>query len=383
VSLGYAGQSIDLTTAAQTSPAVPARHARLLDALARERCAAALLVGPQHAAHLAGYSRVYSGPLALLILADGRSTLLAPRYEVDAATAHARVDGVEGYGGEGFGLDLTANTKLAEAAAELLPAGRIAVASEVPGVAEAALAISGREWLDFAPTIGALRLIKDADECELIAHAYALSLAGQAAVEQAAQPDAREIDLFTAAYARAQTDAGAPIEFGGDLLVGERSALVCGPVAVPGERRAQVGDVVVSDLSVRHRGYWGDTARTFIVGDNSDAERAREFITGVLGAAAAEMRPDVAACEIFARMRAAIIDRYPDGSFPHHGGHGVGVTVFEDPHLIPADETLLRAGMVIAVEPGVYLPGRFGVRMENVYLVTDEGGKDLLSTQSG
>ena len=368
-----------MTTAAQTSQAVPGRFTRLLDALERDGCAAALLVGPLHAAHLAGYSRIYSGPVALVIHADGRSTLVTPRYEVDAAVANARVDGVEGYGDGGFGLDLAAATKLAEACAALLPAGRIAVASEVPGVAEAALAISGREWLDFSPTIGSLRLIKDPDECELIAHAYELALAGQSAVREGAQPDAREIDLYTAAFARAQTEAGAPIEFGADLLVGERSALVCGPVAVPGEHRAKNGDVVVADISVRHRGYWGDTARTFIVGDNSDAERAREFITGLLEAAAAEMRPALAACEVFARMHAAILERYPDGSFPHHGGHGLGVTAFEDPHLIPADQTPLRAGMVIAVEPGVYLPGRFGVRMENVYVVTEEGGKDLLS----
>lgn len=359
---------------------MPGRHARLLAALERERAAAALLVGPGHAAHLAGYSRLYSGPVALLILADGHSTLLTPRYEVDAARAEARVDGVEGYGGEGFGLDLAATAKLSDACAALLPAGRIAVASEVPGVAEAAVGRAGRESIDFTEPMNALRLIKDADECERIAHAYGLSLAAQAAVEAGAVAGAREIDLYTAALARAQTEAGAPIGFGGDLLVGERSALVCGPVAVPGVQRAQEGDVVVADISVGHRGYWGDTARTFIVGDNSEAERARECITGVLQAAARDMRPGVAASEIFATMHGAILDRYPDGSFPHHGGHGLGVTVFEDPHLIPADQTPLRAGMVIAVEPGVYLPGRFGVRMENVYLVTEAGGTDLLSS---
>jgi Xaa-Pro aminopeptidase len=91
------------------------------------------------------------------------------------------------------------------------------------------------------------------------------------------------------------------------------------------------------------------------------------------------MRPGTRAADVFAGMHRAIIGRYPDGSFPHHGGHGVGVTVFEAPHLIPADDTLLRDGMVIAVEPGVYLPGRFGVRVENIYLVTPDGGRDLLS----
>jgi Xaa-Pro aminopeptidase len=366
-------------TAPRPSDGVPGRINRLLEAIDGERCAAALLIGPGHAAHLAAYSRLYSGPVALVVLADGTTTMLTPRYEVDAARAHARVGEVVGYGDGGFGLDLAAATRLGEACAELLPPGRIGVASEVPGVAEPALARSGREAVDFAPVTSSLRLIKDPDECRLIARAYELSLLAQAAIEQGAVPGTREIDLYTAAYARAQTEAGAPIEFGGDLLVGERSALVCGPVAVPGGQTATDGDVIVADISVRHDGYWGDTARTFIVGDNDEAAAARAFIGEVLVAAAGAMRPGVPAAEVFADMHRAIIDRYPDGSFPHHGGHGVGVTVFEDPHLIPADHTPLSEGMVIAVEPGVYLPGRFGVRVENIYVVTPDGGRDLLS----
>jgi Xaa-Pro dipeptidase len=363
----------------QPSDATASRTTRLLAALERERCAAALLIGPGHAAHLAGYSRLYSGPVALLVLADGTTTMLTPQYEVDAARDLARADRVLGYGGHGFGLDLAATTRLSEACAELLPPGRIGIASEVPGVVETVVAASGREAVDFESVTASLRLIKDEDEVRLIARAYELSLAGQAAVEQAAVPGSREIDLYTAAYARAQTDAGAPIGFGGDLLVGERTALVCGPVAVPGAREVADGDVVVADISVCHRGYWGDTARTFIVGAEAEAAAAREFIVDVLVTAADAMRPGVRAADVFAGMHSAIIDRYPDGSFPHHGGHGVGVTAFEDPHLIPADGTPLREGMVIAVEPGVYLPGRFGVRVENIYLVTPAGGRDLLS----
>lgn len=368
-----------MTGSAEKSDRAPGRLTRLLGALERERCAAALLVGPGHAAHLAGYSRIYSGPVALLIAADGGTTFLVPQYEVDAARSLARADAVVGYGGHGFGLDLDATARLGEACAELLPPGRVAIASELPDVAEIAIARSEREAVDFAAAIREVRLVKDPDECELIARAYELSLAGQAAVEEAARPGTREIDLYTAAFASAQTQAGAPIGFGGDLLVGERTALVCGPVAVPGSRAVAEGDVVVADISVGHRGYWGDTARTFIVGRRDEARAAREFIEDVLEAGAAAMRPGVRAADVFTDMRAAITGRFPDGSFPHHGGHGVGVTVFEDPHLIPADETPLRDGMVIAMEPGVYLAGRFGVRVENVYLVTPEGGRDLLS----
>jgi Xaa-Pro aminopeptidase len=138
-------------------------------------------------------------------------------------------------------------------------------------------------------------------------------------------------------------------------------------------------EVIVSDLTVRHDGYWGDTARTFITGEHDDAKRAREFIRNVLEQAAAELQPGALASAVYESMRGAIVAGYPDASFPHHGGHGVGVTVFEDPHLIPADRVPLREGMVIAVEPGIYFPRRFGVRIENVYVVTQDGGRDLLS----
>ena len=340
---------------------------------------AALLVGPGHLAHMAGYSRLYSGPCALVVQASGETTMVAPRYELDAARTRARADRFEGYGDGGFGLDLAAPQRLGEVCAELLPSGSIAVASEILGAAEAALAISGREQVDLAAEMNAIRLIKDFDECNRIARAYELSLAAQSAVRDGTVPGVREIDIYTGAYVRAQTEAGAPIQFGGDLLAGDRSGLVCGPVAVPGQRRVQPGDVVVSDMGICHEGYWGDTADTFIAGRHEEAEHACEFMWGVLERAAAAMRPGVPASTIFNRISREILERYPDGSFPHHGGHGLGVTVLEDPHLIPSDQTPLQEGMVMAIEPGVYFPGRFGVRVEHNYLVTPEGGQDLLT----
>jgi Xaa-Pro aminopeptidase len=76
-------------------------------------------------------------------------------------------------------------------------------------------------------------------------------------------------------------------------------------------------------------------------------------------------------------MEQRILDAFPGGEFPHHGGHALGLTSFEDPHVIPSDETGLEDWMVIAVEPGVYFPGRFGARVENVFVVTPQGGVEL------
>ena len=76
-------------------------------------------------------------------------------------------------------------------------------------------------------------------------------------------------------------------------------------------------------------------------------------------------------------ISSALKDPFPGAGFPHHGGHGLGLSSFEGPHIIPADDTVLESGMIMAVEPGAYYPGRWGIRWENEYLVTDKGGVEL------
>jgi Xaa-Pro aminopeptidase len=131
---------------------------------------------------------------------------------------------------------------------------------------------------------------------------------------------------------------------------------------------------VLADIAVRHRGYWGDTTRTTVLAANPEVAGVVEGITSVLAESGRRLRPGVRASEVFERMHAAILDRFPDGTFAHHAGHGIGLAVAEDPQLIPTQPMELEAGMVFAVEPGVYFPGRFGVRVEDVYAVTDGGG---------
>ena len=352
---------------------LPGRLERFRAGMATAGCDAAVLVGSGHAAHLAGYARYGSGPVAVVVR-HGSVGLVVPAYEEAAAVETAAVDDVRPYGGAGFGLDLDTLPALARVARDAAGARRIGVASDIPALAGA---IGGDGYPDLSGLVREVRLRKDPDEVAAVAAAYALAAAGQAAVERAARPGAREIDLFTAAYAEAQGRAGRPVGFVSDMLSGAGTADVCCPVRVPGERRLEAADVVVSDVAVADGGYWGDSARTFVVGDRDEAAQVRDGITAVLDEVTASLRPGAVCRDVFEEIRARIADRFPGGSFPHHGGHGVGVTVFEDPHLIPADGTELLAGMVLAVEPGVYFPGRFGVRVERMYLVTETDALEL------
>lgn len=335
-----------------------------------------MLVGSSHGTHLAGYSRYYSGPVALVIDGEGRRTLIVPTYEVDAATAHSDADAVVPYGGTGFGLDLDPFPKLVAAAASLAPAGRIGIASEIPGLGEQIAADAGAESVELDQLLHDIRLVKDEDEVAAIARSFGHCLAGQDEVGRLSVPGVREIELFTAAQATAQNLAGAPIEYVCDMLVNERTSEVCCPVRVAGNEHLREGGVVVSDVSVRDRGYWGDSARSF-VGSHEEAAEAYAVISEILDDAARALVPGAIASSIFDQVHDAIVRRLPGSTFPHHGGHGIGLTSFEDPHLIPGDDTPLQAGMVIAVEPGAYFAGRFGVRVENAYLVTPNGGLAL------
>ena len=134
---------------------------------------------------------------------------------------------------------------------------------------------------------------------------------------------------------------------------------------------------MVADIAVGADGYWGDTCRTYVRGANQAVEDIRARLVEIRSAAARALRPGATGASVYGLMREQILADWPDGEFPHHGGHAVGLSPFEDPHVIPAEERTLDTWMVLALEPGVCFPGRFGVRTESLYLVTPDGGAEL------
>jgi Xaa-Pro aminopeptidase len=354
---------------------------RLTAWLAENSLDSAVVFGADHVNHQAGYSRYFGGPAAVVVEASGRRTLVVALDEAPIARELSLAEEVVPYGERGFGLDLDPLARLVPVVAGLdavATSHRIGIASELGGAeARLAEAAGSAELVSAAAALARIRLRKDADELQRIAAAYRLCWTAHEAVAKAAVPGASEIELFAAAQAAAVVAAGTPIEFVSDLLSGPNAAEVCGPIRVPGSRRVEEGDGVVADLVVRLHGYWGDTAETHPVGDAAEVRTARAKLHAVLQATAAELVPGATGRGLFADMSRRILDAFPGGEFPHHGGHGVGVSGFEDPHVIPADGTPLETGMVLAIEPGVYFPGRYGARVEEIFVVTDTGGVEL------
>jgi len=362
----------------------PHRRERLCEWMRGEDATCTVLFGADHATHLTGYARYFGGPSAVVVGAEGDCVLVVMQDEAPVARRVASVDEVIGFGERGFGIDLDPLAGLVATVAALpavAGAKRLGIATELPGADLRLATLLHASFVDAAETLRHIRLVKDWDELEKIGASYELCWLGQQAVADGAVPGTTEIELFTAAQAAAQIASGAPIEFTCDLLSGPNTADVCCPIHVAGRRVVQAGDVVIADVVVRSNGYWGDTAETHAVGASAAGAEARALLLDVLEEARTMLVPGAKGSSVFDHVHTRIVEALPGGELPHHAGHGLGLGSFEDPHLIPADDTPFEPWMVLAVEPGVYFPGpenvRYGARVENVFVVTPAGGVEL------
>ncbi|MFG3262439.1 M24 family metallopeptidase [Streptomyces bobili] len=148
-----------------------------------------------------------------------------------------------------------------------------------------------------------------------------------------------------------------------------------------GDRVIRDGDMVVLDFGGLKDGYGSDTTRTVHVGPPTDEERrVHDLVRTAQQAAFEAVRPGVSCQEIDRVARAVITDGGYGDHFIHRTGHGIGVTTHEPPYLVEGEEQPLVPGMCFSIEPGVYLPGRFGVRIEDIVTCTAEGGRRLNGT---
>jgi Xaa-Pro aminopeptidase len=229
------------------------------------------------------------------------------------------------------------------------------------------------ELVDVGPALRAARAVKDPDEIDAIRAAIRLADAGQAAAREAFASGRNELDVFHAAFAAIETEAGSRIPFLADVVTGPRTAEVGGP---PSDRTIENGDLLLVDLVPRRAGYWGDSCATIALGEApEDVAKAHRAATDALKRGIELLRPGVTAGEVDEVVRSAITAA--GGSYPHHSGHGLGTAFHESPRIIPGNDLVLEPGMVVALEPGVYTE-TWGLRTEHVALVTD-GEPELLS----
>ena len=167
------------------------------------------------------------------------------------------------------------------------------------------------------------------------------------------------------------------VAFPVDIAAGPTAA---SPHAVPGDRVVQEGDLVLVDAGALVDGYCSDCTRTFAVGEVSDSLRELyDLVRRAQQAGLDAVRPGASGRDVDAAARAMIADAGYGENFGHGLGHGLGLLVHEAPVLRPESEDVLAAGHVVTVEPGIYLSGVAGVRIEDLVVVTDDGAEVLTS----
>jgi Xaa-Pro dipeptidase len=219
-----------------------------------------------------------------------------------------------------------------------------------------------------------LRAVKTAEEIDLLRRNFALTDAGHAAARGAVIAGKREIDVWNAAHGAIQSKAGRVVPLGNDCVAGHRKQNIGG---WPEDLELHPGDSIIVDISVVLDGYWSDSCATYYAGERSpEKAKLHQTVREALDFASSLLLPGAVAGEIDRQVREFITQR-GHAVYPHHTGHGIGTSGHESPRLVPGCAEILQQGNVVAVEPGVYLPGEIGVRLEDVYLITADGAEML------
>ena len=243
------------------------------------------------------------------------------------------------------------------------------------------LRLAAGDGIDLRATSGVVeefRMRKSPDEAERLRTAADISSRAFDRVLTAVRPGLRERDVaFLLEQTFRELGADGPA-FETIVAAGERGAL---PHARPSDRPIAKGDMIVIDFGATAGGYCADITRTVVVGSVSpDQQRVLEAVRTAQQQSVQAMKPGVACSQIDQIARDAVTSAVgAEAAFGHGLGHGVGLEVHERPGLSSSDETVLQPGMVITNEPGVYIPGWGGVRLEDMVLITPQGNEVISS----
>jgi Xaa-Pro aminopeptidase len=361
-----------------TADGCAARRARLWASLPRP-CEALILTTSQSLAYFAGYVpspfvfNTVESAAALILLPD-RSILIADNL-VETFLRNAFVDEIVCLHWYAAKKSAPPRQQLvAQALHQRTPqgaAGRLGIETmgPRPGVDDSPIILD--------PLIRGLRRCKDPDELALIRRSVAAGEAGHASALSRAKPGMSELEVFMLVQEAATRALGEPAWIYGDFVSGPRCETERG--GPPSRRILKSGDLFLLDFSVVVAGYRGDFTNTFAIGAEPTA-RQRELHARCLGAlqiGEAMLRPGTEAREIDAAVRRYFARFDLEAFFPSHTGHGLGLGHPEPPYLVPESTDTLIAGDVVALEPGLYVPGTAGMRLERNYLVTPNGHERL------
>ncbi|WP_055529096.1 aminopeptidase P family protein [Streptomyces graminilatus] len=351
-----------------------ARMARAVRA-AEDAGLAGILVAPgPDLVWLTGYTPAVTERLTLLVLAAGQDpVLVVPALEAPdvahaagapALTLRDWTDGKDPYAATAALLDAT---------------GRFAVSDNAWALHLLALqrALPRSSYVSLTEGLPMLRAVKDAAELARLAAAGAAADATYEEIRKVPFGGRRESDVAGDLADLLRRFGHSQVDFT-IVASGPNGA---NPHHEAGDRVIEHGDMVVLDFGGLVHGYGSDTSRTVHVGEpDAEQRRVHDIVREAQEAGFRAVRPGAACQDVDRAARAVITGAGYGEYFIHRTGHGIGVTTHEPPYMIEGEERPLVPGMCFSVEPGVYLPGRFGVRIEDIVTVTEDGGRRLNNT---
>jgi Xaa-Pro aminopeptidase len=351
------------------------RQKRFQQTLVNEELDGFAITHPANLRYLCGYT----GSNGLLLFLAGRRTFFTDgRY---TEQAHDEVRGAR---------VVIARGPLLSLAAELigtLSSAAIGFESDLTTVAAATqmkeLVHRRIEWKPTAGLIMRQRMIKDRDELNLIREAIKLGAKVYREAVKSIRPGTREVEVAGKLEFAARQAGADGMSFETIVAAGKRAALPHGRAS--GKPIPRRGFVVV-DSGVILRGYCSDMTRTLHVGRAGRVERAwYEAVLEAQLVGISSVRAGVTAAQVDEATRSVLRKAKLDRYFTHSTGHGVGLEIHEPPRLGKNQEERLAPGMVVTIEPGIYIPGKGGIRIEDMVLVTEKGcevltpvGKELV-----
>lgn len=334
----------------------------------------ALLItpGPDLRYLLGSAAQSFERLTCLVVPASGETpSVVVPKLELAALDGSAAgelglhmvswVDGVDPYGVVKSTLNAGARVAVDDAmpALHLLP------------IADALTALP----VSATPIIRELRMIKDAAEIDALRRAGAAIDRVHARMGEWLQPGRTEAEVaadITAAIVEEGHDRA-------DFVIVGSGPNGANPHHSHSDRIIEAGDVVVIDIGGPvEPGYFSDSTRTYVLGE-PDPEIAERYaaLERAQAAAVAAVRPGVTAESVDAAARNLLSEAGFGEAFIHRTGHGIGLSVHEEPYIVAGNETVLRQGMAFSIEPGIYFGGEWGARIEDIVVVTEDGGESV------
>jgi Xaa-Pro dipeptidase len=350
------------------------RHEQLIERMRAHDLEALVLVPGPNMFYLTGLSfHLSERPILAIFREDGQRAIVLPKLE-SGKVEHADEMQVFSY------TDEDGHQATFRQACEALGLGRSRLGAE--GLRLRLMEVQlleryapGCRLLKAEDVLADLRMQKDTHELDLMRSAVAVTERALRATIDQIRVGTTEREVASMLRLELLRAGGDAMAFSPIVVAGPNAAL---PHATPSDRPIRAGETLIVDCGASIGGYAADITRTFVIGElDRELSRVYEVVQSANRAGRAAVRPDVRAEEIDRAAREVIEDAGYGETFIHRTGHGLGLETHEPPYIVAGNKQPLRPGMTFTVEPGIYLPGRGGVRIEDDVLVTRDGTEAL------